>query len=35
MSDVDADVFAKWGVIPNYVVPLPVSSSGGRSRFVV
>ena len=35
VSDVGADVFALWRVIPEYVVPMYVSSSGGRIRFVV
>ena len=35
MSDVGANIFAEWGVVPEYVVPLSVSSLGGRIWFVV
>ena len=35
MSDVGAHIFAEWGVVPEYVVPLSVFSLGGRICFVV
>ena len=35
MSDVGANIFAEWGVVPEYVVPLSVISLGGRIWFVV
>ena len=35
MSDVGANIFAEWGVVPEYVVPLPVFSLGRRIWFVV
>ena len=36
MSDVGANIFAEWGVVPEYVVfPLSVFSLGGRIWFVV
>ena len=28
MSDIGSDVFAEWGVVPEYVVPLSVVSRG-------
>ena len=30
MSDVGANIFAEWGVVPEYVVSLSVFSLGGR-----
>ena len=30
MSDVGANIFAEWGVVPDYVVPLSVFSLGGQ-----
>ena len=35
MSDIGADVFAEWGVVPEYVVPLSVFSFVSRRWFVV
>ena len=35
MSDVGAHIFAKWRIVPKYVVPWSVSPSGVRWRFVV
>ena len=35
VSDVGANIFAEWGVVPEYVVPLSVFSLGGRIWFVV
>ena len=35
MTDVGADVFAEWGVIPEDVVALSVSSFSSCRRFVV
>ena len=35
MSDVGAHIFAKWRIVPEYVVPWSVSSSGVCCRFVV
>ena len=35
VSDVGANIFAEWGVVPEYVVPLPVFSLGRRIWFVV
>ena len=34
MADIGANIFAEWGVVPEYVVSLPVFSFGGRFRFV-
>ena len=35
MSDIGADVFAEWGVVPEYDVPLSVFSFVSRGWFVV
>ena len=35
VSHVGANIFAEWGVVPEYVVPLSVFSLGGRIWFVV
>ena len=35
MLDVGAYIFAKWGCVPEYGVPLPVFSLGRRIWFVV
>ena len=35
MPDIVADIFAEGGVVPEDVASLPVSSFGGRGRFVV
>ena len=35
MSDISADVFAEWRVVPENVVTLPVSSFGSRGWLVV
>ena len=35
MSDVGANIFAKWGFVPEYGVLLPVFSLGRRIWFVV
>ena len=35
MSDVVADVFAEWGIVPEDVVSLPVSPFSGRGWFIV
>ena len=35
MSGIGADVFAEWGIVPEYVVPLPVFSVVSRGWFVV
>ncbi len=34
VADVGADIFAVWRVVPEYVVPLSVSSVRGRGWFV-
>ena len=35
MSDIGADIFAEWGVLSEYVVPLSVFSFVGCGWFVV
>ena len=35
MSDVVADVFAEWGIVPEDIVSLSVSPFSSRGRFVV
>ena len=35
MSDISADVFAEWWVVPEDVVPLSVSPFGSRGWLVV
>ena len=35
MSDIGADVFAEWGVVPEYVVLLSVFSFVSRRWFIV
>ena len=35
MSDIGADVLAKWRVVPEDVVSLPVFAFGSRGGFVV
>ena len=35
MSDISADVFAEWRVVPENVVPLPVSSFDSHGWLVV
>ena len=35
MSDIGADVFANWGVVPEYVVPLSVFLFVSRRWFIV
>ena len=35
MSDLVADVFAEWGIVPEDVVSLPVSPFSGRGWFVI
>ena len=35
MSDIGADVLAKWRVVPEDVASLPVFAFGGRGGFVV
>ena len=35
MSDVGANIFAVWGVVPEYVVPLSVFLLGGCIWFLV
>ena len=35
MSDIGADIFAEWGIVPEDVVPLSVFSVVSRGWFVV